>query len=259
MTSIPLDIEIDIPDYQIIPDPTGEDGKVLTVVSGAYALETPSGGGGTTLPDPTGENGKILGVVSNDYALVAAPEELPAVTGSDNGKVLTVVGGVWAAATPSGDGGGGIVQGSSVSLSGADEDISISSGCERFSILVNGASVNDANSMYLRASDSGGFLTSGYISSGDRIANAAVAAAASTGGLVILTAASALSVYGVINFHKFANTHTWLVSGKLHTTDFSGLIFDVGGQFTLSSEITAIRILSTTGTFDNGTFSKQEN
>jgi hypothetical protein len=38
------------------------------------------GEAGTSLPDPTGQDGKILGVVVDEYALVDAPEEIPAIT-----------------------------------------------------------------------------------------------------------------------------------------------------------------------------------
>ena len=49
------------------------------------------------------DNGKVLQVSSGAWAAQTMPTELPSVTSSDNGKVLTVVSGAWAAAT----GGGG--------------------------------------------------------------------------------------------------------------------------------------------------------
>lgn len=47
------------------------------------------------------DNGKLLGVSGGTWAAVAAPTELPAVTASDNGKVLKVVNGAWAAVSES--------------------------------------------------------------------------------------------------------------------------------------------------------------
>lgn len=46
------------------------------------------------------DNGKILTVVEGAWAAASAPVELPAVTSDDNGDVLTVVSGAWAKATP---------------------------------------------------------------------------------------------------------------------------------------------------------------
>ena len=50
------------------------------------------------LPTVTGaDNGKLMGVSSGEWAAVDAPKELPTVSGSDNGKKLGVSGGVWTA------------------------------------------------------------------------------------------------------------------------------------------------------------------
>lgn len=45
------------------------------------------------------DNGKVLTVVSGEWEAAAIPAQLPTVSADDNGKVLTVVNGAWAAAS----------------------------------------------------------------------------------------------------------------------------------------------------------------
>lgn len=55
------------------------------------------------LPDvDASDNGDVLTVVSGEWAAAAPSSELPEVTSSNNGQVLTVVSGEWAAAEPAG-------------------------------------------------------------------------------------------------------------------------------------------------------------
>lgn len=57
-------------------------------------------GGGSSLPEVSGsDNGKVLTVVSGAWDK-ATPASLPAVTSSDNGKVLTAYSGQWTKANP---------------------------------------------------------------------------------------------------------------------------------------------------------------
>lgn len=82
-----------------LPEVTGtDDGKVLTVVNGAWdkaavPTELPSVG--------TSDNGKVLMVVAGSWIKNSIPDELPTVTNADAGKILQVSNnGFWEAATP---------------------------------------------------------------------------------------------------------------------------------------------------------------
>lgn len=73
-----------------------DNGKVLTVVNGAWAVAAPA----NPLPvvTPLTDSGKVLTVVNDHWAAAAPASQLPAVTATENGEVLTVVEGAWAAA-----------------------------------------------------------------------------------------------------------------------------------------------------------------
>ena len=76
--------------------------KKLIALRKAYPIlhteQELSGGnsGGTNLPAVTGtDDGKVLTVVSGAWNKAAVPKELPTVGSTDNGKILEVVAGQW--------------------------------------------------------------------------------------------------------------------------------------------------------------------
>lgn len=73
-------------------------GKTISdvVANGANAVGTVEGLPAVTAAD----NGKVLTVANGAWAAAVTVNELPAVTAADNGKVLTVANGVWTAVTP---------------------------------------------------------------------------------------------------------------------------------------------------------------
>ena len=65
-----------------------------------YLRDIAARDGANLLPAVSGsDNGKVLKVVGGVWSKAAETVELPAVTTSDNGKILKVVGGVWTAAS----------------------------------------------------------------------------------------------------------------------------------------------------------------
>ena len=63
--------------------------EIATLISGGALKELPK--------VTSSDNGKVLSVVNGKWAKADAPVELPAVTAGDNGKVLTVADGAWTA------------------------------------------------------------------------------------------------------------------------------------------------------------------
>ena len=63
--------------------------EIATLIAGGALKELPK--------VTSSDNGKVLSVVNGKWAKADAPIELPAVTAGDNGKVLTVADGAWSA------------------------------------------------------------------------------------------------------------------------------------------------------------------
>lgn len=68
---------------------------IIPDVLNAIATLLASGEFGILPSVDSGDNGKVLSVVEGAWAAANAPTELPAVTAEDNGDVLTVVKGAW--------------------------------------------------------------------------------------------------------------------------------------------------------------------
>ena len=68
-------------------------------VINAIATHVASGGAAELPAVKAADNGKVLTVVSGKWAAAAVPAELPTVSATDNGKVLKVTDGAWAVGT----------------------------------------------------------------------------------------------------------------------------------------------------------------
>lgn len=75
---------VPVSDYKTIPN------LIL-----ALAQKVPSGSGSALPAVTASDNGKLLTVVEGAWAKADATKELPTVTADDNGKVLKVVDGAW--------------------------------------------------------------------------------------------------------------------------------------------------------------------
>lgn len=74
--------------------------NITTIPEMLQAISTVAASAAGELPPVTGsDNGNVLTVVSGKWAKAALPKELPTVSGTDNGKILAVANGAWALGT----------------------------------------------------------------------------------------------------------------------------------------------------------------
>lgn len=78
---------VNVSDYVLIPDCI----KALSKIAASAGIELPA--------VTTSDNGDVLTVVEGKWAKAAIPNELPAVTAENNGAVLKVADGAWGIGT----------------------------------------------------------------------------------------------------------------------------------------------------------------
>lgn len=153
----------------------------------------------------------------------------------------------------SGSAASGITAGTPVSASGTSVDFTgIPSTAQRITILFSGVSLT-ASSLLIQIGDSGGFETTGYVSSGGLYTNSnTTVVSSSTAGFVIpFNAAADVFSGSMVLIKTSGNLWTSSHSGKTATTQVNS----GGGDKTLSDTLTQVRITSANGsaTFDAGT------
>ena len=126
----------------------------------------------------------------------------------------------------------------------------IPSWVKRITVIFSGVSLSSTADILVQLGDSGGFETTGYISSGSATGTGA-AISNSTTGMIIRSAAAASITSGIMSLQNVSG-NSWVASyaGKQSSTASSY----GGGDKTLSDTLTQIRITTTsTDTFDAGT------
>lgn len=130
----------------------------------------------------------------------------------------------------------------------------IPSWVKRITVMFQGVSTNSTNSVQVQLG-SGSYTTSGYISTGARIAGT-TSSASSTVGFMVNTAPAATEIISGVFTLTNITSNSWVASfsGKSSTT----LCLVAGGDVSLSGVLDRLRIIgSTTGsptdTFDAGT------
>jgi hypothetical protein len=137
-----------------------------------------------------------------------------------------------------------------VSASGTSVDFtSIPSWVKRITVMFSGVSTSGSSNIQIQLGDSGGFETTGYLST----CFDSAFASATTGFLVSASVASGNARSGVCNI-CLLNSNTWVEAGVVGRTD-SGTGGYNSGTKTLSDTLTQVRITTVNGTdtFDAGT------
>jgi hypothetical protein len=133
----------------------------------------------------------------------------------------------------------------------------IPAGTKKITIMLQGVSLSGTNNILAQLGDSGGFETTGYISTGANMTTSANVFTSSTSGLIVGIAAASLIVSGhIILTLSDAASFTWISSYKVKLN--TGSMSIGAGEKSLSAELTQVRITRTgTDTFDAGSVNIQ--
>jgi len=182
------------------------------------------------------------------------------VTGSGSGATAVTVDGsgnvaVTGTITASGGVSGGIRSGTAVaSTSGTSIDFtSLPTGIKRITVMFNGVSLSGTSSVLIQLGDSGGFETTGYVSTSVLNRDGTTPTGlTSTSGFIIVTAVAANTLLGnavltSVSGNSWVLSSAYGMSGSTHAGT-------TGGNKTLSDTLTQLRITTVNGTdtFDAG-------
>jgi hypothetical protein len=199
--------------------------------SGSVTISSPAVSGTTTLTLPTTTD-TLVGKTTTD-TLTNKTLTSPAIAGTPTGV-------------------GVLTSGTSVSASGTSVDFtSIPSWVKRITVMFSGVSLSGSSDLLIQVGDSGGFETSGYLSTSSASSSGGTGISNSTAGFVIRSASAASITSGVMALVTL-ESNLWVssYSGKQSST----VAVVNGGDKTLSDTLTQVRITTVNGTdtFDAG-------
>jgi hypothetical protein len=199
-------------------------------------------------------NGSTSGYVEIDAPATAGSNTLVLPTGNGSADQALVTNG---SGTLSFADRGRMVQGTAqASTSGTSIDFTgIPSWAKRVTVMFNGVSTNGTSPVQVQLGDSGGFATTGYVSTSGSMNSTGIGSAAySTSGCVLRNAHTAAFVYSGHIVFSLLSSNTFTHTGQFSAdTASSGSI--VMGSKALSATLDRIRITTVNGTdtFDAGT------
>ncbi len=142
------------------------------------------------------------------------------------------------------------------STSGTTIDFTgLPTGLKRVTVMLVGVSTSGTDSLLIQLGDSGGIETTNYLGASASLPNGgATACANSTAGFLITSASASNVIHGAATFDLFdAATFVWVGRGTFALSNAGTMIVSATRR-TLDSELTQLRITTTSGTdtFDAG-------
>ena len=123
---------------------------------------------------------------------------------------------------------------------------------KRITVMLQGVSTNANNNLIIQLGTSGGYTTSGYLSSLGSISSGVAGNANATNGFIISSSNSSSVISGIVTISNLTG-NTWVYSGTTKSTTV--LIAYSAGDISLAGALTQIKVQDTAvaGQFDAGT------
>lgn len=128
----------------------------------------------------------------------------------------------------------------------------IPAGVRQIWVMFRGVSISGTDNILVQLGDSGGFETSGYISTGASVAAAGVGVDNSTAGFIVRLSDATDTISGILTL-SLMDAATFLWASGHNTKRSTTIVGFGGGEKALSAELTQVRITVTgANTFDAG-------
>tara|TARA_B110000902_G_scaffold228145_1_gene267973 strand:+ start:92 stop:805 length:714 start_codon:yes stop_codon:yes gene_type:complete len=225
-------------------------------------ITTPNGGS-DSLDFGCAQTAIVATVTGTEVSSGEGKLELKTTTGGTSAAKMTIAANgtvTLAAPLPVASGGTGSTTGAIylqtavATTSGTDIDFTgIPSGVKRVTLLFSETSLNGTDDFLIQLGDSGGFETSGYISSVGHVINSQSGnVRSSTAGFIAGGGDNTTKLIGTMTLSLIvAGSYKWI--SALNVTQSTAVTQCGGGQKSLSAELTQVRITRTgSNTFDAG-------
>jgi len=216
---------------------------------------TAANGGSDSLDFGCAQTAIVATVTGTEVSSGEGKLELKTTTGGTSAAKLTIAAnGTVTLASPALSNLAINLQTAVATTSGTDIDFTgIPSGVKRVTLLFSETSLNGTDDFLIQLGDSGGFETSGYISSVGHVINSQSGnVRSSTAGFIAGGGDTSTKLIGTMTLSLIvAGSYKWI--SALNVTQSTAVTQCGGGQKSLSAELTQVRITRTgSNTFDAG-------